>query len=59
MAKKFADQGQKVTFAVSAASDFNHELSETGLTFNAEKGTPVVAARDAADQKYAMKDDFR
>lgn len=58
VAKKLSDEGKKVTFAVSKASDFTHELGEYGLSFNAEKGTPVVAARDAKDQKFVMSTDF-
>lgn len=56
VAKKFADGGKKIHFAVSSASDLSHELSEFGLTFSADK--PVVTARDSADQKYAMSAEF-
>jgi protein disulfide isomerase family A protein 3 len=59
VAKKFADAGKKVTFAVSSVSEFSNEVSEYGLSFSSEKGTPVVGARDAADQKFSMKADFR
>jgi len=58
VAKKFAEAGRKVTFAVSSASEFNAEMSELGLTFNTEKGVPVVGAKDASDQKFPMKTDF-
>lgn len=58
VAKKFAESGRKVTFAVSAASEFGQEMAELGLTFNSEKGTPVVGAKDASDQKFPMKSDF-
>jgi protein disulfide isomerase family A protein 3 len=59
VAKKFADAGKKVTFAVSSASEFGQELSEYGIAFNSEKGVPVVGARDGADQKFSLKTDFR
>jgi protein disulfide isomerase family A protein 3 len=58
VAKKFAEAGRKITFAISSASDFSHELSEYAMDFNSAKGNPVVAARDSSDQKYAMKADF-
>ena len=56
MAKKLKDAGNTVYFAVSSNDDFSHELSEYGLTAG---DTPVVAARDAKDQKFVMKDAFR
>lgn len=58
VAKLFAEAGKEVTFAISAASEFEHELSEFGLSFGKEKGTPVVAAKDSSDQKFTMKDEF-
>ena len=56
VAKKYADSGKDVKFAVSNAEDFTHELSEYGLTFTDK---PVVAARNANDEKFVMKDSFR
>lgn len=54
--KKLTDEGKKVYFAVSSKDDFSYELSEFGLTSSGD--TPVVAARNAADQKFIMKADF-
>ena len=59
VAQKFAEAGKKLTFAVSAVNEFAQETSELGLTFSSEKGVPVVGARNADDQKFAMKTDFR
>ena len=57
VAKKFLDDGKKVNFAVSNKDDMSYELSEYGLDTSGDK--PVVAARDASDQKFVMKDEFR
>jgi len=57
VAKKFADAGRKVTFAVSSADDFQHELGEYGLTYDGDK--PVVAARNEKDEKFVMQTEFR
>ena len=57
MAKKFSDAGRQVTFAVSSADDFHHELDEYGLSHGADK--PVVAARNDKDEKFVMQTDFR
>jgi len=56
VAKKTADSGKSVTFAVSNVDDFNHELSEYGLSSSGDK--PVVAARNAAEEKFVMQEDF-
>lgn len=56
VAKKFADTGRKVTFAVSDVDDFRHELDEYGLTDTGDK--PVVAARNEKDEKFVMQADF-
>jgi protein disulfide isomerase family A protein 3 len=56
VAKTLADAGKKLKFAVSNANDLSHEISEYGLTAGSEK--PVVAGRDAAEQKFAMTGDF-
>jgi protein disulfide isomerase family A protein 3 len=55
VAKQFADAGRAVTFAIASAVDFQHELTEHGLTFD-EK--PVVAGRNADGQKFVMADEF-
>jgi len=56
VAKGFADSGEKITFAVSNAKDLGHELTEYGLTSSPDK--PVVAGRDASNQKFAMSGEF-
>ena len=56
IAKKFKDGGQTIYFAVSGKDDFNHELSEFGINDVSDK--PVVAARNAKDQKFIMSDEF-
>ena len=56
VAKKMADLGKDVHFAVASKDDFANELSEHGLVYT---DTPVVAARDAKDQKFVMKEAFR
>jgi protein disulfide isomerase family A protein 3 len=56
VAKKVAEAGQKVTFAVSSKEDFSHELSEYGLTASGDK--PVITARNAADEKFVMQGEF-
>ncbi len=55
VAKKFADRGSDVTFAISNDDDFNHELSEFGITAGDK---PVVAARNAQDQKFVLDGEF-
>ena len=57
MAKKFADAGRKVTFAVSDVDDFRHELDEYGLTDAGDK--PLIAGRNEKDEKFVMQADFR
>jgi len=56
VAKKVADSGRLVNFAISNIDDFSHELSEYGISKNGDK--PVVAARNAADEKFVMQEDF-
>lgn len=56
VAKKFADSGRKVSFAISDVEDFQHEVSAYGLSAGGDK--PVVAARDEKDQKFVMEKDF-
>ncbi|ESN91789.1 hypothetical protein HELRODRAFT_70378 [Helobdella robusta] len=56
VAKKLSEEGKNVHFAISNADQFNHELTEHGLTYSADK--LVVAARNAKDQKFSMTEDF-
>ena len=55
--KKIKEAGKQIYFAVSNKDDMSYELSEYGLDASGDK--PVVAARDASDQKFVMKEDFR
>ena len=55
--KKLQEEGLKVNFAVSSKEEFSYELTEFGMPMDKEE--PVVAARDAKDLKYVMKEDFR
>ena len=57
VAKKLQDENKKAYFAVSNKDEMSYELSEFGLDTSGEK--PLVAARDASDQKYVMKEEFR
>lgn len=57
VAKKFADAGKNVHFAVSSATDLRCELHEFALKLTSDK--PVVSARDSADQKFVMQEEFR
>ena len=57
VAKKLQDEGKNVHFAVSNKDDMSYELSEYNLDTSGDK--PVVAARDASDQKFVMKEEFR
>jgi protein disulfide isomerase family A protein 3 len=54
VAKKLSED-LAVTFAVANANDFSFELQEFNLDF---KDKPVVAAKDAKEQKFIMKDEF-
>lgn len=47
----------QVTFAISNKDKFSAEVEDYGLTPKGDK--PVVAARNAASQKFNMKDEFR
>ncbi|XP_073844723.1 disulfide-isomerase A3 [Musca autumnalis] len=53
VAKEFAG---KLSFAISAKDDFQHELNEYGYDFVGDK--PVILARDAKNLKYALKEEF-
>lgn len=58
VAKEFENliESKKISFAVSAKADFQHELNEYGYDFVGDK--PVILARDEKNLKYAMKDEF-
>lgn len=45
------------TFAISNKDDFQHELNEYGYDYTGDK--PVVLARDAQNQKFILKDEFK
>jgi len=57
VAKKLREAGKKVNFAVASATDFSYELGEFNMDYKSG-GAPVVAARDAKEQKFIMSDDF-
>ncbi|XP_055689343.1 protein disulfide-isomerase A3 [Lutzomyia longipalpis] len=46
----------KLTFAISAKDDFQHELNEYGYDYVGDK--PLILARDGDNQKFIMKDEF-
>ncbi|XP_063241514.1 protein disulfide-isomerase A3 [Bacillus rossius redtenbacheri] len=54
VAKDFADS---FTFAVSSKDDFQHELNEYGHDY-VKGDKPIVFARNAKNQKFAMGDEF-
>jgi len=56
VAKKMQEAGHVMNFAVANSDEFGHELGEMGLVYGGDK--PVVAARNAADQKFVMTDVF-
>lgn len=53
VAKEFTG---RVSFAVSAKDDYQHELNEYGYDYVGDK--PLVLARDGKNQKFIMKDEF-
>jgi len=55
VAKKLVGEGLKVNFAVADKDDFRGEIEEYGLTAGDK---PVVAARNAKDEKFVMVGDF-
>jgi hypothetical protein len=58
MARKFVEPGKKkIHFAVSDTDEFRREMTDLGLTYDG--ATPVVAARDAHENRYVMKSPFR
>lgn len=54
VAQNYKDQ---VTFAISNKDKFSAEVEDYGLSTKAPK--PVVAARNTANQKFNMKEEFR
>jgi len=56
VAKKLTDAGRVVNFAIASRDDFGQELAEFGLDKPGDK--PVVAAKDASEQKFVMSDEF-
>lgn len=50
------DWAGKISFAVSAKDEFQHELNEYGYDYVGDK--PLILARDARNQKFIMKDEF-
>ncbi|KAF7287794.1 hypothetical protein GWI33_003425 [Rhynchophorus ferrugineus] len=46
-----------VNFAISPNTEFTHELNEFGIEF-AQTDKPKVAARDANEKKYVLKEEF-
>ncbi|KAK3096713.1 hypothetical protein FSP39_002612 [Pinctada imbricata] len=57
VAKKLKDSGKKFYTAVSNIKDFSYELGEFGLG-DAKGDKPIITARDEADRKYVMTDEF-
>ena len=55
VAKKLEEAGLDINFAVSSSSELSSELTEYGLTAGDK---PVVAGRNAKDQKYVMTEEF-
>jgi len=56
VAKKLNEEGVSATYAIANKNEFSHELDEFGLTASGDK--PVVAAKNAKDQKFVMTGDF-
>jgi len=54
VAKKF--DGKNLNFAIASKDEFSGELSEFGVNDMGDK--PVVAARNAKDQKFVMEAEF-
>ncbi|CAB3256310.1 unnamed protein product [Arctia plantaginis] len=54
---KVAKEQSEVNFAVSDKDDFTHELNEYGIDY-AKGDKPVVAGRDAEDNKFVMSTEF-
>ncbi|XP_034245392.1 protein disulfide-isomerase A3 [Thrips palmi] len=54
VAQNYADS---FTFAICSKDDFQHELNEFGIDY-VPGDKPKIAARNAKDQKFIMKDEF-
>ncbi|GJQ69959.1 ERp60 [Trypoxylus dichotomus] len=54
VAKQFED---KVTFAISAKGDYQHELNEYGIDY-VKGDKPVILARNSNNQKLKMAEEF-
>lgn len=54
VAQNYADD---FSFAVSSKDDFQHELNEFGIDY-VPGDKPKVAARNAKEQKFIMKEEF-
>jgi len=57
VAKKLADENVKVSFAVSNAEEFRHELNDYAID-DIKKDGKYVLARGPTDQKYKMSGEF-
>ena len=55
VAKKLQGEGKTVFFAVASADEFEHEIGEFNLKYSDK---PVVAAKDASEQKFPMSEEF-
>lgn len=55
VAKKLNEEGLSANYAVANKNDFAQELDEFGLTAGDK---PVVAAKNAKDEKFVMSGDF-
>lgn len=58
VAKKFSDAGRTVTFAVSNAASFQHELEKLGLAYDVHGDKPLVVGHDESGQAYVMESEF-
>lgn len=56
VAKELNQSGKKANYAISNRDDFSQELSEFGIEAPSDK--PVVAARNAKEQKFIMEGEF-
>lgn len=54
---KVAKDYPEFNYAISSKDEFQHELNEFGLDF-VKGDKPVILARNAANQKFILKDEF-
>ena len=54
---KVAKDFPSLNFAISSKDDFQHELNDFGIDF-VKGDKPVVLAKNAKNQKFAMKEEF-